>query len=111
MVSFFVKSIFKFDFTIFNKTIKMNKEKPLSELSLEELNEKRKKVNKLNLSIQIPLLLIAVVLLILKMTNKYDINVTFVILLSCSVTFIPLITGLAKINAEINTRKKRKSID
>ena len=40
------------------------------------------------------------------MTNKYDINVTFVILLSCSVTFIPLITGLAKINAEINTRKK-----
>ncbi|QLL58554.1 MULTISPECIES: hypothetical protein [Empedobacter] len=84
----------------------MNKEKSLSELSLEELNEKRKKVNKLNLSIQIPLLLIAVILLILKMTNKYDINVTFVILLSCSVTFIPLITDLAKINAEINTRKK-----
>ncbi|MFV0146265.1 hypothetical protein OBK01_12915 [Empedobacter falsenii] len=60
----------------------MNKEKPLSELSLEKLNEKRKKVNKLNISIQIPLLLIAVILLILKMTNKYDINVTFVILLS-----------------------------
>lgn len=31
----------------------MNKEKPLSELTLEELNDKRKKVNKLNLSIQI----------------------------------------------------------
>ncbi len=41
----------------------MNKEKSLSELSLEELNEKiKKKVNKLNLSIQIPLLLIAVIL-------------------------------------------------
>ena len=84
----------------------MNKEKSLSELSLEELNEKRKKVNKLNLSIQIPLLLIAIVLLILKTTNKYDINVLLIIFISSAVTFVPLVTGLAKINAEINTRKK-----
>ena len=84
----------------------MNKEKPLSELTLEELNEKRKKVNKLNLSIQIPLLLIAIVLLILKTTNKYDINVLLIIFISSAVTFVPLVTGLAKINAEINTRKK-----
>ena len=84
----------------------MNKEKPLSELTLEELNEKRKKVNKLNLSIQIPLLLIAIVLLILKTINKYDINVFLIIFISCAVTFVPLVTGLAKINAEINTRKK-----
>ena len=84
----------------------MNKEKPLSELTLDELNEKRKKVNKLNLSIQIPLLLIAIVLLILKTTNKYDINVLLIIFISSAVTFVPLVTGLAKINAEINTRKK-----
>ena len=84
----------------------MNNAKPLSELTLEELNEKRKKVNKLNLSIQIPLLLIAIVLLILKTTNKYDINVLLIIFISCAVTFVPLVTGLAKINAEINTRKK-----
>lgn len=84
----------------------MNNTKPLSELTLEELNEKRKKVNKLNLSIQIPLLLIAIVLLILKTTNKYDINVLLIIFISCAVTFVPLVTGLAKINAEINTRKK-----
>ena len=84
----------------------MNNAKPLSELTLEELNEKRKKVNKLNLSIQIPLLLIAIVLLILKTINKYDINVFLIIFISCAVTFVPLVTGLAKINAEINTRKK-----
>ena len=84
----------------------MNNTKPLSELTLEELNEKRKKVNKLNLSIQIPLLLIAIVLLILKTTNKYDINVLLIIFISSAVTFVPLVTGLAKINAEINTRKK-----
>ena len=84
----------------------MNNAKPLSELTLEELNEKRKKVNKLNLSIQIPLLLIAIVLLILKTTNKYDINVLLIIFISSAVTFVPLVTGLAKINAEINTRKK-----
>lgn len=84
----------------------MNNTKPLSELTLEELNEKRKKVNKLNLSIQIPLLLIAIVLLILKTINKYDINVFLIIFISCAVTFVPLVTGLAKINAEINTRKK-----
>ena len=84
----------------------MNNAKPLSELTLDELNEKRKKVNKLNLSIQIPLLLIAIVLLILKTINKYDINVLLIIFISSSVTFVPLVTGLAKINAEINTRKK-----
>ena len=84
----------------------MNNTKPLSELTLDELNEKRKKVNKLNLSIQIPLLLIAIVLLILKTINKYDINVFLIIFISCAVTFVPLVTGLAKINAEINTRKK-----
>ena len=84
----------------------MNNTKPLSELTLDELNEKRKKVNKLNLSIQIPLLLIAIVLLILKTTNKYDINVLLIIFISSAVTFVPLVTGLAKINAEINTRKK-----
>ncbi len=84
----------------------MNNAKPLSELTLDELNEKRKKVNKLNLSIQIPLLLIAIVLLILKTTNKYDINVLLIIFISSAVTFVPLVTGLAKINAEINTRKK-----
>ena len=84
----------------------MNNAKPLSELTLDELKEKRKKVNKLNLSIQIPLLLIAIVLLILKTTNKYDINVLLIIFISSAVTFVPLVTGLAKINAEINTRKK-----
>ena len=84
----------------------MNNAKPLSELTLDELNEKRKKVNKLNLSIQIPLLLIAIVLLILKTINKYDINVLLIIFISSAVTFVPLVTGLAKINAEINTRKK-----
>ena len=84
----------------------MNNAKHLSELTLDELNEKRKKVNKLNLSIQIPLLLIAIVLLILKTTNKYDINVLLIIFISSAVTFVPLVTGLAKINAEINTRKK-----
>ena len=83
----------------------MNTNEKLAELTLEELIQKRKKINQRTLMIQIPLLIIAVGLLILNLVYK-QINILFVVFISTAVTFIPLFTGIATINAEINKRKK-----
>ena len=83
----------------------MNTNGKLAELTLEELIQKRKKINQRTLMIQIPLLIIAVGLLILNLVYK-QINILFVVVISTAVTFIPLFTGIATINAEINKRKK-----
>ncbi|MDM1063244.1 hypothetical protein HXZ62_11855 [Empedobacter falsenii] len=80
----------------------MQTKNKLSELRLDELQTKHKKVNKLTITIQIILLIISISLILGVFANYLKpINVVFV---SLSVIFIPFITGLNKINQELKNR-------
>ncbi|MGV0921718.1 hypothetical protein [Empedobacter sp. UBA7248] len=80
----------------------MQTKNKLSELTLDELQTKHKKVNKLTITIQIILLIISISLILGFFANYLKpINVVFV---SLSVIFIPFITGLNQINQELKNR-------
>ncbi|MGV0946297.1 hypothetical protein ACTS91_01290 [Empedobacter falsenii] len=80
----------------------MQTKNKLSELTLDELQTKHKKVNKLTITIQIILLIISISLILGVFANYLKpINVVFV---SLSVIFIPFITGLNQINQELKNR-------
>ena len=74
----------------------MQTKNKLSELTLDELQTKHKKVNKLTVTIQIILLVISISLTLGVFANYLNpLNVVFV---SLSVIFIPFITVLNQIN-------------
>ncbi|MDH2206782.1 MULTISPECIES: hypothetical protein [Empedobacter] len=80
----------------------MQTKNKLSELTLDELQTKHKKVNKLTITIQVILLVISISLILGVFANYLKpINVVFV---SLSVIFIPFITGLNQINQELKNR-------
>lgn len=80
----------------------MQTKNKLSELTLDELQTKHKKVNKLTVTIQVILLVISISLILGVFANYLKpINVVFV---SLSVIFIPFITGLNQINQELKNR-------
>ncbi|MGV0997478.1 hypothetical protein [Empedobacter sp. UBA6745] len=80
----------------------MQTKNKLSELTLDELQTKHKKVNKLTITIQIILLIISISLTLGVFANYLKpINVVFV---SLSVIFIPFVTGLNQINQELKNR-------
>ncbi|WP_291122179.1 hypothetical protein [Empedobacter sp. UBA7620] len=80
----------------------MQTKNKLSELTLDELQTKHKKVNKLTITIQVILLVISISLILGVFANYLKpLNVVFV---SLSVIFIPFITGLNQINQELKNR-------
>lgn len=81
----------------------MQTENKLLELTLDKLQAKHKKVNKLTVKIQVILLIIFISLTLGIFANYLKlINVVFV---SLSVIFIPFITDLNQINQELKNRR------
>ncbi|MGV0923627.1 hypothetical protein [Empedobacter tilapiae] len=81
----------------------MQTENKLLELTLDKLQAKHKKVNKLTVKIQVILLIISISLTLGIFANYLKlINVVFV---SLSVIFIPFITDLNQINQELKNRR------
>lgn len=80
----------------------MQTKNKLAELTLDELQAKHKKINKLTVKIQVILLIISISLTLGVFVNYLKpINVVFV---SLSVIFIPFITDLNQINQELKNR-------
>lgn len=80
----------------------MKKGASLSELSLEELQKKKKTLQGAAIGLGIVMLVACITLVYLAITSKKTSLLAVVI--GCSITFLPCLISLGQINSELKTR-------
>jgi len=83
----------------------MKKTKPLNELSLDELQQKKKLVLGATIGLGIVMLIACIVLVYVAIIAKQP--ALLAIAVSCPATFLPIFINLQKLNNEIKNRFKQ----
>ena len=85
----------------------MKETKKLPELTLEELIKKKNQLKGAVTGLSIVMCIACLVLLWLSVSSVNAVNYALIaVFIGCSVSFLPMITGLSKLDSEIKSRNK-----